>query len=76
MTIMILLSNSINHVQRHLVRWAAKNTLCTQLVGRFLSFPPVQQVVLDIQLLFREAVEQEEQRKKQQERRAARDRNW
>ena len=39
-TIMILLSNSINHVQRRLVRWAAKKTLCTQSVGGFLSFPP------------------------------------
>ena len=39
-TIMIFLSNSINHVQRRLVRWTAKNTLCTQSVGGFLSFPP------------------------------------
>ena len=68
---MILLSNSINHVQRRLVRWAAKKTLCTQLVGGFLSFPPAQQVVLNNQLLFREAVEQwleqQEQTKQQQE---------
>ena len=62
-TIMILLSNSINHVQRRLVRWAAKKILGTQLVGGFLSFPPVQQVVLNNQLLFREAVQQQEQTK-------------
>ena len=72
--IMILLSNSINHVLRRLVKWAAKKTLCT--VGGFLSFPPPQQVVLNNQLLFREAVEEQEQTKQQQERRAARDRNW
>ena len=60
-TIMILLSNSINHVQRRLVRWAAKKTLCTQSVGGFLSFPPAQQVVLNNQLLFREAVEEHRQ---------------
>ena len=62
-TIMILLSNSINHVQRRLVRWAAKKILGTQLVGGFLSFPPVQQVVLNNQLLFREAVEEHRQRR-------------
>ena len=70
-TIMILLSNSINHVQRRLVRWAAKKILGTQLVGGFLSFPPAQQVLLNNQLLFREAVEQwleqQEQTKQQQE---------
>ena len=54
-TIKILLSNSINHIERCLVRWTAKKTLYTQMVERFLSFPPVQQVVLNNQLLIREA---------------------
>ena len=31
-TIKILLSNSINHIPRRLVRWAAKKMLYTQLV--------------------------------------------
>ena len=57
-TIKILLSNSINHIERCLVRWTAKKTLYTQMVERFLSFPPVQQVVLNNHLFFREAVEQ------------------
>ena len=68
MTIKILLINSINRIKRCLVRSAAKKTFHTLLLEGFLSFPPVRQVVLNNQLLFREAVKQcLEQQEQQQE---------
>ena len=53
--------------------WTTKKTFHTPLLGGFLSFPPVRQVVLNNQLLFREAVKQWLE---QQERREATDRDW
>ena len=78
-TFKVLLTNSINHIKSCPVLWAAKKASDVQLVEGFLSFPPVRQVVMNSQLLFREAVkqrlEEQEQTKQQQKRRAARDRN-
>ena len=78
-TFKVLLTDCINHIQKCPVRWAVKKISDIQLVEGFLSFPPVRQVVLNNQPLFREAVnrrlEQQEQTRQQQEQRAARDRD-
>ena len=74
-TFKVLLTNSINHIKSCPVRWAAT----VQLVEDFLSFPPIRQVAVNSQLLFREAVKQRLEKQKQtvqqQEHRAARNRN-